>query len=357
MTDFPPPRDEPASDAGHESSVRGDDLLPPVEPPSAGFILQLFVVPALIVMLVVAVWGAFGWLVHRTTMEPKELISGLQGSSVARWQRASELADLLRNEQYAGLKDDAESAAQLATILDREIDAAADDAKGMQQEAVMLRYFLCRALGEFHVEEGLDVLAKAAVTGRDPHEQVVRRGAVEAIAVRAFNLTLADRPRSLAGSEVESTLLGLASDADEQVRSAAAYALGQIDTPACTARLEEMVDDPHADTRYNAALALAGRGNVRAVATLAEMLDPDELAGVQQEVDAPAQFSKRALVMTGALEAAEKLARRIPDADLSPIAAALARLTAADAVELERARIHPPIARRARETLDLLEER
>ena len=36
-----------------------------------------------------------------------------------------------------------------------------------------------------------------------------------------------------------------------------------------------MVDDPHADTRYNAAIALAQHGNVAAIPTLAEMLDPD----------------------------------------------------------------------------------
>ena len=36
------------------------DDLPPVQPPSAGFIVQLFVVPGLIVLAVVAVWALFG---------------------------------------------------------------------------------------------------------------------------------------------------------------------------------------------------------------------------------------------------------------------------------------------------------
>ena len=62
----------------------GDDLLPPVEPPSAGFIIQLFVIPALIVVLIVAVWLAFNWLV-RTASSPEDVIQGLkQGPSVAR---------------------------------------------------------------------------------------------------------------------------------------------------------------------------------------------------------------------------------------------------------------------------------
>ena len=38
----------------------GESALPPVEPPSAGFIVQLFVVPALIVLAVVGVWALFG---------------------------------------------------------------------------------------------------------------------------------------------------------------------------------------------------------------------------------------------------------------------------------------------------------
>jgi hypothetical protein len=36
-----------------------DDALPPVEPPSAGFIIQLFVVPGIIVVVVVMIWVMF----------------------------------------------------------------------------------------------------------------------------------------------------------------------------------------------------------------------------------------------------------------------------------------------------------
>ena len=36
--------------------------LPPVTPPSAGYIVQLFLIPALIVMAVVGVWALFGKL-------------------------------------------------------------------------------------------------------------------------------------------------------------------------------------------------------------------------------------------------------------------------------------------------------
>ncbi len=122
--------------------LQGEDLLPPVEPPSGTFIVQLFVVPAVIVLLIVAVWLAVSWLVHRT--RPDDLIKGLQGSGVARWQRASELADILRNKRYAAFKRDANAAQTLAAVLKREIEASGS-AGGMEEKEVMLRFFLCRA--------------------------------------------------------------------------------------------------------------------------------------------------------------------------------------------------------------------
>ena len=91
-------RDEPPK---YESRPPlGEELLPPVEQPSARFIIQLFVVPALIVMLIVAVWLSFNWLVRSTALGPDKLIQGIEdGPSAARWQRASELADLLQKRQ------------------------------------------------------------------------------------------------------------------------------------------------------------------------------------------------------------------------------------------------------------------
>ena len=142
-----PRQDDPLQPGSRGTSpVSGDDLLPPVEPPSAGFILQLFVVPALIVLVVVGVWLSFSWLVHRS--QPKDLIQGLQSSRVARWQRASELADMLRNEHNEQFKTDTSAAVQLADILNQEIDRA-NDQGGMDNESVTLRYFLCRRWENF----------------------------------------------------------------------------------------------------------------------------------------------------------------------------------------------------------------
>jgi HEAT repeat protein len=324
-----------------------------VEPPSAGFIIQLFVIPALIVLLIVSIWLAFNWLV-RAASSPEDVIKGLEhGPSVARWQRASELADMLRNERFVKFKQDGKSAADLARILDREILTA-----GMDEDDIEFRKYLARALGEFQVQEGTDVLLKAATTNRDPREQKVRDGALQAIAVRAYNLQQLDPPEQIENSEVEATLLRLAENEDPLIRFQTAFALGKIDTPAAVERLEVMVDDPDADTRYNAAVALAHHGNANAVETLAEMLDLEQHAAAVREKDDKDAALVRGVIVYTAIEAALELAKQNPHADLTPVVEALNLIVEADAGQLAKAHLPRQAqfdAKRALETLDTTE--
>src|SRR5690348_13895689 len=62
--------------------------LPPVEPPSAGFIVQLFVIPAVIVAIIVVVWALFSWLAH-TGSDPKAYVEAMKRDNESRWQAAS----------------------------------------------------------------------------------------------------------------------------------------------------------------------------------------------------------------------------------------------------------------------------
>jgi hypothetical protein len=327
----------------------GDDLLPPVEPPSAGFIIQLFVVPALIVLLIVAAWLAFNWIV-RAASSPEDVIRGLkQGSTIARWQRANELADMLRNERFSEFKRNGQEAANLAEILDGEIAAA-----GMSDNDVAFRYYLARALGEFEVQEGMDVLLKAAATNRDAREQKVRDGAIQAIAVRAHNLQRLKPPQEVANSQLEPALISLAKDDDPSIRFQVAYALGKVGTPAAIEQLAVMVDDPHADTRYNAAVALAYRGNERSIETLAEMLDLEEHAAAARAKDDKTASPFRSVIVHTAIEAAIALARQNPEADLSPIVLALNAIIDADPSTLAKAKLPRQAQFDARRGLDEL---
>jgi hypothetical protein len=350
MSDLQSPRD--GQHVGRPTLPAGDDLLPPVEPPSAGFIIQLFVVPALIVLVIVSVWLTFTWLVRRTS--PEAMVQGLeQGPSVARWQRASELADMLRNKRFAEFKQNAEAANQLARILEREIDqAGASD--GMQEEQITLRYFLARALGEFEVTDGIGVLLKAAETNRHPSEQLIRNGALEAIAVRAYNLHRLDPPQELAHRDLNTALARLAADEDPRIRSQTAYALGQIGTPEAQKQLEALTDDPDADTRYNAAVGLAHHGNAKAVETLAEMLDMEELLAMKAEGEEQDAAFKRAVIVGNALQAVETLAAKNPSADFSAVIESLEQLAAADREVLKKVQLPSRVSSDARRVLKAL---
>jgi len=357
MSDPRIPPDESTADGSGSRSVAGEELLPPVEPPTAGFILRLFVVPAVIVLLIVGVSLTISWLVHRT--RPEDLVLGLQGSGVYRWQRASELADILHSNRFPEFRRSHEAATNLARILRRDIEAAGSEG-GMSPEDINLRDFLCRALGEFEVNEGIDVLLLASETNRDPAERWVRRGAIQAIAVRAHNLRQLDPPMELEHPQLEATLLRLAEDSDSLIRSETAYALGRVATPACVQRLEIMVGDPHADTRYNAAVGLAHLGNVRAIETLAEMLEPVLLASVLEEVIEepldPTQLRvhKRGTIIHNAILGAIRLAAQNRQADLSPVVESLQQIVGADEETLQAAYISRAAVSEARRALEVL---
>src|SRR5690606_15580530 len=102
-------------------SMSPDDILPPVEPPSAGFIVQLFVVPAVIVTIIVLVWTLFNWLAHMGD-DPSNYIKALRRDNAARWQSAVNLANALRRPNNP-LKRDANFARELSGLLLAELDS------------------------------------------------------------------------------------------------------------------------------------------------------------------------------------------------------------------------------------------
>src|SRR3954469_10558331 len=89
--DFPP-RDQ---DAGRSLTD-----LPPVEAPSAGFIVQLFVIPAVVVLVVICVWLLFGKLAggERDAIEYVRLMRASDANSRAADRAAFELASLIQND-------------------------------------------------------------------------------------------------------------------------------------------------------------------------------------------------------------------------------------------------------------------
>jgi hypothetical protein len=303
-------------------NVSPDDSLPPVEPPSAGFILQLFIVPGIIVVVVVMIWLMFNWLAQMGN-DRDAFVRALARNNEARWQAAFNLATALRAERGAKnpkLTVDPQLARQLADILGREIDAGS-----MDEKPITLRIYLCRALGEFKVSDGLPMLIKAANTQRDDKEADVRRAALEGIAILAANFP-PDEKEFVDNTELKDALLQAASDSDPRTRAAAAVAMGVIGGPAFMEKLRAMVDDAHPDVRYNAATRLAHQGDAAAVPTLVEMLNPDEQAGVEVEKQEDMRPFKRAVITVNALRAAGQLAEKNPHADVEPLRVAIDKL-------------------------------
>ena len=307
-------------------TVSADELLPPVEPPSAGFIVQLFVVPAIIVLAVVLLWLLVTTLATQGNQDPTKIVAALRGSNQARWQKAEELANMLRLEQrYPELKHNHDLAAQLAGLLEEEVEAGLDD-----KNSISLRYYLCRVLGEFYVDDGLEVLLN---TAREDKERDVRREAINAIAVLSNARANLEPPEGLDHSDLVEDFTKLANDQDDLIRSQTAFALGVMTTtpdadPLLLVELEKLADDLYSDTRYNAALGLARQGNLKAVEAVTEMFDPEALEiNVANEKTPALQAYKRDTILKNAIEASRQLIEKNPAFDWSQLRTAIKNFT------------------------------
>lgn len=254
-------------------AVSSDEMLPPVEPPSAKFIIQLFVVPAVIVAAVVLIWFVIESLARRGEQDPDTIVAALRSNNQARFQQAKDLADMLRLPQrYPEMKTNRELAQKLAAYVDELVEARSD-----AEADVTMRYFLVTSLGEFHVTDGLPALIKAA---RADSDRDVRRRAVNALAVLAGAMAELNQP--LTDENLAEVLLELADSEDSLIRSETAFAIGVVASspgadPRIASELEALADDTYTDARFNAAIGLARVGNPRAAEGLAEMLDAESI--------------------------------------------------------------------------------
>jgi len=275
-----------------------DDALPSVEPPSASFLVQLFLVPALIVGIIVSVWIAFHWLAQLGN-DPQAYVRTLRRNTEGRWQAALNLANDLRGPRGAVLKADAPLAGELASILADEANSGRPAGGGNSgEQSRTLCVYLCRALGEFAVPEAAAPLVARAEATDQPE---IARAAVEALAVLATNLAAAGR--GFADPAVVTAAVTAASRSpDRGLRSSAAYSLGVIGGDGARGRLEELCEDGDDDVRYNAALGLARLGGTLAWETLAEMLGLPDVSVRPDDPEAQARRYKRAMVVVNALK-------------------------------------------------------
>lgn len=284
----------PAEEALARSGGRptADDMLPPVEPPSAGFLVQLFLVPGVIVAIIVGVWLTFHWLAHLGN-DPQAYLRTLRRDSEGRWQAALNFANDLRGPGGETLKADATLATEVGNVLDDEV------AKGRTNEqSQRLKIYLCRALGEFAVPEAVPPLVSRAA---DLADLETARAAVEAIAVLTTNLAAAGQ-RAADPQQVAEVVVAASKSDDKQLRGSAAFTLGIVGGEAAVEQLVVLQSDASEDVRYNAATALARLGRDEAYETLAEMLALEDVDAGPDEQSQSERY-KRALVVVNALRA------------------------------------------------------
>ena len=316
-------------------TISPDEALPPVQPPSASFLVQLFVIPGLIVLLMVLVWVLINWLPQMGN-DAETNVKALEGSGANRWQAAVNLANLLRGDTGGELKRDRELATRLASKLEQEL------AEGSASEdAVLLRVYLATALGEFYVDAGLDALVQSIETEeRTDVKPSLRVAATRAVAVLSNNLQR-EAGQPITDPDAVAAVIAASRTDDSLLRTTAAFALGEMGGDAAGQRLRTLLDDvAHPYARYNAATALARKGEPAVVEVLVELLGTEQPPETLDTDSAIEQDAQRTRLVIHGLEATADLAAANASVDLHSVRDAVERLTHDETREIrERAKV------------------
>lgn len=264
--------DSPAVTDAHQTgaaSAQVDGLpedLPPVQPPSAGFIFQLFVIPALIVASIIGVYTLFGKL-GSGEQDWRKLVSELRNSNEhRRWRAALGLAQMLQGEN--GLPADERKLTnnpQVATALTELFQDVRQSKNVNSEQEIKHRAFLCTALGMLDQPE--TVLPPLRETMLDTNEApAVRNAAVSSVALLIGRLqndaSSSDDSATVTDDEaLLSDCIALARDKEPVLRELAAFVVGLFPGKTAENQLEVMLNDSHENVQANAAVGLARQGS------------------------------------------------------------------------------------------------
>lgn len=230
--------------------------LPQPERQSTPFlVLQFFIFPMAIVFVCVAVFVIFG-LIAAEAKSAREYIGEVRsGGANRRWQAAFELSKVIQAKRDE-LSRDPRFVDELVRLFQ---DAEKDDPR--------VRRYLALALGRVGDAKAVPALLRAvSQQGPDADSETLIYSIWALGAIRD-------------GAALPE-LVRLAAAEDAGLRKAAVHALGTLPGEAARARLVESLQDPAEDVRWNAALALARRGEAAAAPVLRRMLDRAHLDAV-----------------------------------------------------------------------------
>jgi HEAT repeat protein len=247
-------------------TVEAPVLPPPAEPDpdeperqtTPFLVLQFFVFPMAIVAVCVAVFVVFGLVAGESKGASDYLNEVRTGGANRRWQAAFELAKELQAGKDPALKDPKFVASLVSTFE----EARRDDPR--------VRRYLALALGRLGDRAAVPALLTALDPGpgegeSDPETRIYA----------VWSLGALGDPKSVP------VLLDLARSEDPGLRKSALHALGSFSDEAARGALATALEDPVTDVRWNAAIGLARQRDLRAVPTLALMLDRTQLARVE----------------------------------------------------------------------------
>ena len=291
--------------------------LPPVEAPSAGFVVQLFVIPALVVLVVIVVWLLFGKLAggERDAMEYVRQLR----LPTANWRSAFELASLIQNDP--AIAGDPKLLGELTDLLSHELDTNSDPD---------LTRYVALTLGAFRTLEGrtqsgqlVDPIVPLTRALEPKYDTPIRIAAAASLAKQAARLD-----GRLDDARAIQALGETAANGEPQLRQMAVYALGFFGGPTARERLRDRVRaDEDRFARYNAAVALARRGDPAAEATVREMLSTADLDKVVEIESATEKQNKIEAIQLEALEALRTSLRNHSPQLAGSLRAAVEKLT------------------------------
>lgn len=309
------------TDPAPSPSVRDlPDDLPPVKPPSVGFIFQLFVVPALIVAAVVAAWVLFGKLASGEQDWESLLVEVASPNAHIRYRAMNGLAQVLDSDRRLGENGKHLSQnSRIAQVLSEELTKKLASGSS-SEETLNDQMFLTRALGAVDLPA---VTVPSLLKALEPsHDVDVRKSAVTSVALIAGREL--ERKTPLRGRELADGLIGFSADHDPHLRRAAAFTLGLIDSPAAQERLRVLLEDVDWMTAVNAAVALSRQGSTDGYPVLKEILSGKVVVDPEAPEDASAS---EVIIFRNAFKAVSDLADKFSPEQRAELTGLLTQLS------------------------------
>ncbi len=256
------------ADEPRDEMKRATKDLPPVEPPSAGFIVQLFVVPAIIVMVVLGVWLLFGQLATGE-FDWRRAVANIKSENPhIRWRAAMTLAEMLnadnaRGEQGQHLAENAEIAKSLCDIYSGLIAQT----QFTDEEREQLE-FLSIAIGRLNVPETVTPVLLAAMRREDEGIQGQSLIAASMIAGKAR-----ERGNPVDDADIVEAAIDLSYSEKSIIRQPAVYLLGLVKAEVAEPRLTALLNHGDPITRINAANGLARDGSTAGMHVFEEAVE------------------------------------------------------------------------------------